>query len=170
MDQDTKRLCCPDLQEWERPPQLPSSARSVDVFPVAPVWLNRVFSRDFFDPFSLKMFVFMVTCRSWAWAMWRWTPAVPAARTVWRTLLQNQLTTPALKTSTKVIFFASPIYLFYISDETVGGFSAFPHSAHVVVYKKFLRHLAIVTIWQGFNKLYLGSRENAMLSLCVCVS
>lgn len=48
MDQDTKRLCCPDLREWERPPQLPSSVRSVGVIPVAPVWWNSIFDLNGF--------------------------------------------------------------------------------------------------------------------------
>lgn len=30
MDLDTKRLCCPDLQGWGRPPRRPWSVRSVD--------------------------------------------------------------------------------------------------------------------------------------------
>lgn len=46
MDLDTKQLFCPDLRGWERPPQLPSSVRSVDGFPVATVCLS---SMDFFD-------------------------------------------------------------------------------------------------------------------------
>lgn len=62
--------------------------------------------------------VCMWACRSWASASWRWTPAVLAAKTVWRKSSQSHLTTPASRVSTKVIppfIFVTACYTFELT-------------------------------------------------------
>lgn len=95
---------------------------------LVPVWFNWLWVERFSLNFSPLTFVVMATNRSWASAMWRWMPAVRAARTIWRMLLQNQSTTPASKTSTKVILVG-----LNVDGCDCGMFS----SANVVNHKKF---------------------------------
>lgn len=117
MVQDSKLLCSLDHREWGRPPQLPWSVRSVwkhkdmlwggfslffCVFTL--VWYCYIHDSIAQMDFHLFLTVFCVlACRSWALAMWRWTPAALAARTAWRKSSLSHWTTPASRTSTKVI-------------------------------------------------------------------
>lgn len=112
-DQGSKLLCSPDLQEWGRPPQRHWSVRSV--------W-KRTFPAQFVVVllrFPLHLCI-CVVWRSCASVTWRWTPAAPAAKTVWRKWSQSRWTTPVLKISTKVIHLL-----------TVSKFFFFPSIKHV---------------------------------------
>lgn len=99
MDQDTRLLCSLDPQGSGRPLQLPWSVRLVSSwFEKCLLWILGD------DLWLLCLDLFVLTCRSWASAMWKWMPAAHAAKTAWRMLSQSRLTIRASKTSTKVFF------------------------------------------------------------------